>query len=408
MPPVAKKIRKLLDDKISMYARPPAMVWQYAFAAGKQLIRKSTKTTDFEEASKIAIEAYIEARALDKAGVQIVTHTFKSVALATIKTMKDQLDAGKGKDVYRSYISALNKYFIPYFGTKSIENITTLSLKEFSEWRREQFGGNPASATVNSHISALNRVFDTAVERRFLHRSQLPEQFNDGEESERRPDFTIDELAKLREFMAKWAKEGKKGHPTETREIMRDYCEFLNHSGARPGTELNGLKWKHIRYDESSGIPHLTIGLRDGKVGRREISVTHAAIRELLRCAARNKKLNGKLAGVAIEEQLDEYVFAHSSGKEAKNIRQPFAVMIAASGLEVDPRSGDNRTLYSFRHTFITRALSLGATSEEVAPHCGTSIPMINKFYYHPDLLATGRKLAKLGGIRPNALLEVD
>lgn len=408
MPPPAIKIKKLLDGQISMYARPPAMMWQYAFTVGKQNVRRSSKTTDFDKASSIAIEAYIDARALDRAGVTIVTHTFKSVADLAVNSMKSAMSEGKGKDVFKSYITALNKYYIPYFGSKNIENITVSDLSKFSDWRREQFGGNPASSTITSHISALNRVFDVAVERKFLTRSQLPEQTNDGEDAERRPDFTKDEITKLRDFMPKWIARGKKGHPTSTREILRDYCEFLIHTGARPGTELAGLKWKHIRYDESSGIPHLCVAIRDGKVGRREISMTHAAIRELQRCADRNKKLKGVRAGVAIEKQLDEFVFAFPDGSEIKNIRQPFAVMIKESGLEVDPRSGDNRTLYSFRHFFISDALSRGATSEEVAPHCGTSIPMINKFYYHPDLLATGRKLAKLGGLSPNALLDAD
>lgn len=51
--------------------------------------------------------------------------------------MQDQIGAGKDKSIYKVNISALNNYYIPYFGAKSIENITSVELNEFSEWRRK-------------------------------------------------------------------------------------------------------------------------------------------------------------------------------------------------------------------------------------------------------------------------------
>ena len=50
-------------------------------------------------------------------------------------------------------------------------------------------------------------------------------------------------------------------------------------------------------------------------------------------------------------------------------------------------RSGKKITWYSFRHSFITFKLKT-VKLHKVATYCDTSIPYIDKHYYHPDLLS--------------------
>ena len=47
--------------------------------------------------------------------------------------METELDAGYGKKSFVDYISALENYFIPYFGNINIDTIDYKKLKEFDE-----------------------------------------------------------------------------------------------------------------------------------------------------------------------------------------------------------------------------------------------------------------------------------
>ena len=54
----------------------------------------------------------------------------------------------------------------------------------------QQMGKEPKASTLNTHNSALNRVFDESVARGFMNKTQVPTLINKGRDSERRPDFT--------------------------------------------------------------------------------------------------------------------------------------------------------------------------------------------------------------------------
>lgn len=392
MPRPPKKIKKILDGKVSLYQKPNETIWQYSFFLNDQHLRKTTKTRDFDEAVSVATEAYIEARALTKAGIPIVTRTFSSVAELAIKQMEDAKNAGMGKVVFDDYIGVLRRYFIPYFGAKHIGNITHQELSAFSAWRREQLSRNPSRSTITTHNSALNRVFDAALERGFITKSSIPDLKNDGESQDRRPDFTPDEIAKLIKYTAEWSLKGKQGLITNKRLILRDYIDFVLKTGVRPGTETLGLKWCHFRYEEIGRVPYLHIAVA-GKTGRREIIAKHSIIRCLARLAARNENLAGLTIGEVIEQKKDEFVFALPDGTEVSDLIRPFKQLMKDSGLLIDPRTGDERVLYSLRHTYITRAVYNGATSAEIATQCGTSSEMIDKFYLHKNPSASAKAI---------------
>ena len=79
--------------------------------------------------------------------------------------MQKQLNAGLGKKSYWDYIIVLNRYLIPYFGEKFVTSIDYELLQRFAKWRADKIGREPMASTLNTHNSALNRVFDEAVVR---------------------------------------------------------------------------------------------------------------------------------------------------------------------------------------------------------------------------------------------------
>jgi len=77
-------------------------------------------------------------------------------------------------------------------------------------------------------------------------------------------------------------------------------------------------------------------------------------------------------------------VFRLPDGTVTKNLRQTFRLLMNDTGLLKCPRTGQSRTLYSFRHTYATFALlNDGMDVHTLAIQMGTSIQMIERHYSH-------------------------
>jgi len=80
-----------------------------------------------------------------------------------------ELRSGSGHIVYKDYITALDKYLIPFFGSYDVANINAKALVDFGKWRTEQLGRKAHHSTINTHNTALNRVLDEAEQHIDLH-----------------------------------------------------------------------------------------------------------------------------------------------------------------------------------------------------------------------------------------------
>lgn len=386
---------KILEGAATIYRRKPNGPWQVGFKLGAEVYRVSTKQTDVERAKRTAADLYMRARYRFEEGLPpLTTHTFKSVAQHARRELVDAIERGVGKATYRDYIEVIDKWLIPHFGNKPITSIDNAALAEFSAWRQSVMGRTPARSTVTNHISALNRVFDAAVDKGYISRTRVPEMKNDGVKGERRPDFSLDEYRTLYRFMRRWVKQGKRGLITWKREILRDYVLFLVNTGVRPGTETVGLQWRHIRLVLLNGVEYVAITV-SGKTGSRELIARHNVIIFLRRLWARNSKVNNVPFRELLTQGSDEYVFALPDGTEVKNLAAPFKILLKECGLLNDSRTGQERVLYSCRHTYISFGLIYHKVDvHTLARQCGTSISMIEKHYSHLTPLLVAPALA--------------
>jgi hypothetical protein len=218
----------------------------------------------------MARELYIEYKIRQKNGLPVISKRFADVAAYCISDMQKQLDAGLGKKSYRDYIIVLNRYLIPYFGDKFVTSIDYELLQRFAKWRADKMGREPMASTLNTHNSALNRLFDEAVVRGYMNRSHVPVLINKGRDSTRRPDFSTDEYRKLIRVLPSWIDKGHEGKSRDMRHLLRDYVLILANTGIRHGTEDDNLRWKHITLFEEKGDVFLEMSVR-GKTGRRDI-----------------------------------------------------------------------------------------------------------------------------------------
>jgi integrase len=258
-------------------------------------------------------------------------------------------------------------------------------------------GKSPSESVINNHNSALNRVFDEAVERGYMTKTQVPLLRNDGFKSERRPDFTAVEYRTLYKGMRKWVSTARKGHESELRQVMREYVLTIANVGFRAGTEGMNLKWSNVYFFEENGKRYLALWV-DGKTKAHEMTARHGCIRYLDRLRMRTPKYSEGTFEEFLDKREDGYVFRIGGKDMTTTFGRMFKRLLTQLGLLIDGRTRKERTLYSLRHMYATYALSGDRVSiHQLARHMDTSVGMIEKHYSH---ILLRKNAAQFGGDR--------
>jgi integrase len=383
MPKLSPQTVTLLDGDLRLFKRDRSRAWQATFKIDGRWVRISTKHKQLDAAKKRARELYVEYQVRLKNGLPVISKRFADVAAVAIAEMDKQLEAGAGKKSYRDYRIVLEKYFIPYFGDRFITSITYEDLQQFAKWREHKMGHEPRASTLNTHNSALNRVFDEAVARGYMNRTHVPVLINKGRDSERRPDFRREEYRKMIATLPSWIDRGRDGKSRDMRHLLRDYILILANTGIRHGTEALNLRWKHIHLFKEDGLSYLEMHV-NGKTGPRDLMCRIGVINYLKRIQSRSPDIADMTFEELLQAQVDKPVFRLPDGTVTKNLRQTFRLLMEDTGLLKCPRTGQSRTLYSFRHTYATFALlNDGMDVHTLAIQMGTSIQMIERHYSH-------------------------
>lgn len=394
---------KILDGVAVLFQRNRSSAWQVRYKANGKWLRTTTKQMDVAEARKVAEDIVLEARYRQKLGVPVQSKKFSAVARTAISRMQATKEQGAWKVVYDHYIAALENYLIPFLGNHNVTSVDAALLKDFAAWRRAQMKRDPKSSTINTHNAALGRVFDLALELGYMNQSQLPVLSNKARDSERRPDFTIEEYRQLFRFMREWVKRGKTGKSRDMRLLLRDYVLILANTGMRHGTESYGLKWKHISEFEAGGWRYLSMWV-NGKTGGRELVARHNCVSYLKRIHARATDLKHLSWEQLLAAGRDELVFRLPDGTATTSLHQTFEALLEEAGLLRDRRTEQNRTLYSLRHTYATMSLVHARVDiHTLAKQMGTSALMIERHYSHLQPRQRAQQLAGGLGVRPSA-----
>lgn len=400
---------QILDGNVTLSKRDNSSAWQARYKIGFNWIRTTTKEKEIERAKKVAENIYLRARFREAEGLPIVSKRFDVVARQASSKMRTALAANACKKVYADYVRVIDNYLIPFFGNYNISNISYSLIQQYSIWRDKKIGRSTKASTINTHNSALNKVFEEALIHNYMNKAQIPMLVNKGAESDRRSDFTLEEYRKLVVFMRDWVNEVemKRSKSIAMRQLLRDYVLILANTGMRHGTESYGIKWKHLSWHVDEGRRVLMISV-DGKTKQRELVARHNCIDFFKRIHRNADDLRHITFEDLIAEGREEYVFRLGDGTRTTNLDQTFEILMKDSGLLKDNRTHTNtnkntntitrnRTLYSLRHTYATFALLYEKIDLFVLEkQMGTSAEMIRKHYAH----ITTRQLAnKLAGI---------
>jgi integrase len=386
---------RLRDGELVLYRRSRSLLYQcrYKLADGTWH-RQSTGKASLELAIAAACDLYDESRYRQKLGLAHQAHSFAQIARICLEELRHLIDLKKTKSSLNDYASIIERYFVPYFGERRLEELSYTDIREFEMWRDRRLARAPKTSTLNNFASAWNRVIGTAVERGFIsERVPVPRLSSKGEKSKTRPAFTEQEIEQLLAFMPAWSQQGRLAVEREIRPLLRDYVEMLLYTGMRHGTEAMGIRWRDIEWHTDKGVRYLRIWV-DGKTGGRWLIAKHKAVDVLKRLHARQRDIAEMSFETTLESRVPHLLFRFSDGHQPRSLVGTFRRLMRDSGLALDA-NGDNRTLYSLRHTYATLEMLRGEVDiHSLSKQMGNSAAMIERHYSKLTATMAAGKLA--------------
>jgi integrase len=395
LPTANAQVIHLRDGEVVLYRRSRSLLYQcrYKLADGTWY-RQSTRKASVEHAVAVACDLYDEARYRQRLGLAHQTHTFAQIAAVALAELRVKIDASTGRTAYSDYVSCIEKYFLPYFKDKRLEELTHTDIVEFELWRDRQMRRKPKASTLMNFASAWNKLLAVAVERGYIsERVPVPKLMTKGEKGTTRPAFSEEEITHLLAFMETWQYKGLRDVEKEIRPLLRDYIEMLLLTGMRHGTEAMGICWKHIEWHTDKGVKYLRIWV-DGKTGGRWLIAKHKAVDVLKRLHARQTDLKHISFDNMFAERVPHLLFRFADGYQPPSMNGTFRRLMRDTGL-LKNTEGQTRTLYSLRHTYATFELLRHSTDiHTLSKQMGNSAAMIEKHYSKLTATMAADKLA--------------
>jgi integrase len=397
----AQNTHTLKDKELYLVERTGTGNWQihYKVPTLNKWHRRSANTADLEKAKANAWEFVAELSYAAKRGLPLFNKKFAAIADLVSEECKAEGKTGKAPKVYAQYPNIIKTYLTPFFGNMYCDAINAGTITEFHKWRYRLVGREFKKSTQNTHNMVLTKIFDKAVELQYMSEKQRPKLKNTGDEGETRGTFTYDELVALEKFLCNWATEGRTQKTRDLRELLILYVAFVAATGARPGTELYELRWKHIQFVETAAKNRaIRIDTPQGKVGARPMY----AQKEMWPVLEKLKQLHTEFDSVTLDELVagknEEYVFRMRNGARPYNFVNVFKDGLNAANMLTNGRDEHIRTLYSLRHYYATQRLYENMTYEKLEEQMGTSVKMLKDHYKHLDIDAYADELTGSGG----------
>ena len=395
LPTANAQVIHLRDGEVVLYRRSRSLLYQcrYKLADGTWY-RQSTRKASIEHAVAVACDLYDEARYRQRLGLAHQTHTFAQIAAVALVELRVKIDASTGRTAYSDYVGCIEKYFLPYFKDKRLEELTHTDIVEFEMWRDRQMRRKPKASTLMNFASAWNKLLAVAVERGYIsERVPVPKLTTKGEKGKTRPAFSEEEINTLLTFMETWQYKGLRDVEKEIRPLLRDYIEMLLLTGMRHGTEAMGICWKHIEWHTDKGVRYLRIWV-NGKTGGRWLIAKHRAVDVLKRLYARQTDLKHISFNDLFAERVPHLLFRFADGYQPPSMNGTFRRLMRDTGL-LKNTEGQTRTLYSLRHTYATFELLRHSTDiHTLSKQMGNSAAMLEKHYSKLTATMAAERLA--------------
>lgn len=327
-------------------------------------------------------------------------NTFVSVARQLIKDAETDVKSGsRPASIVRDYTQRLECYCEPFFGKTEVAKIDHRKLKEFQAYLVDEREISTGSILVI--MSFVSVVLKLAADENMIH--SIPRIPRPKQKDLPRTGLTHQEYRDLLKVMKSLEKASP---PVKVRawpidQELRDFTTFMVNSFLRPGDAL-ALRHKDVEIKKTpDGVEYLRLTPSVSKTVMYPVVTMPTAVKIYLRLKARHaaKGLSNPENFVFLPERANSRKFA------MEIIRRQFMHALDKAGL-AKTGLGEERTLYSLRHTAIMFRLLFGDVDLlTLARACRTSVEMIDRFYARP--LQAEMNIDRIHSMRrPSRLLE--
>jgi integrase len=158
------------------------------------------------------------------------------------------MDAWRGRVIYSSSISGIERYFLSHFEDRAVETLTRTDMAQFEVWRNRQMQRIPKASTLNTLAVAWTKLIDAGVTKGWIsERAAIPKSSTRGALRKSRSAFSKDEVGGL---LAISKPGGIKLAVKNMRLVLRDYIDMLLLIGIRHGDEAMELNWNRLEWRE--------------------------------------------------------------------------------------------------------------------------------------------------------------
>lgn len=281
--------------------------------------------------------------------------------------------------------SRLSKHVLPFFGNHSANQITAQSLEEFLNYLYEF---DLSDITISQYFNALRKILQHAI--LLGHLDKLPTFPKLKIDSIPRGGFTVKEYLKILRYAKKHgADDDIQSHQKTHRDTRNSiYIEknslpyefawligFMVNSFIRP-VDVKLIQHQHVEIVRGKYI-YLRLTLPETKRHRQQIVTLYPAVRIY-------EKLFQYMSSRNLAKPDDYLFLPEIKDREAAShlITRDFRKILIATNLRKG-NLGQNKTLYSLRHTAITYRLLYGKGIDllTLARNARTSVEMIERFY---------------------------
>lgn len=372
------------DGVIYLYQRSdfkkPTWMCRVKVPGGKGYVNRSTGTGDEHKAFKFADDLYNQLLVRSLTGEAPVGKRIGPVIDAYIR----RLEPHKAR-LSIHYKILLMKRAKPFLDKKVFEELTTATISQLVDHlSANSKKGSLSPNSIKRVFSDLKHFFNWCVEEGHLATLPKPPKVNG--EATRRPHFNAEEWAKLTDSMFRYLKDSPK-YVRRDRHLLMLYILVLAETGIRVG-EARELRWRDLRPISNSNdpdAPNIALMVK-GKTGIREVVASGPKVREAMGeiLKIRRKDLTDENSDIHKKTEVpsDSFIFCDKHGQPIQSFKKSFATFLKAIGLTTDT-FGQQRTLYSLRHTYATSRLEAGVNHYILAQNMGTSVAMLERFYGH-------------------------
>jgi integrase len=394
--------------KLFIYKLPASQYWWARYFVNGNAVRKSTKTQGKREAMEFAKTFYdtITYNARHGFAATMSASSFEGCMKEMLKAEKAKVSRGElSKISYDNSVYRYNKSITPYFGRMEVRDINYMAVDGYlNELSKKDL----SSSTITAYLGLTRKVLSYAAKRNLI--TAVPEFPSVRLVDKARGWFT------WREYILLWRRAGTLcGKTIEVRkhldaegvtqtqyidaaassgkvgklmrnvvmtEDLRRLIVFMVNSYIRP-TDIKFMQHKHVDVMRGRNV-YLRLRIPPTKGHSDAITTMPKAVNvyEVLR--------EHHLATGAIgKDYKEDYVFLpqykNNRDYALKQLQRQWEVLMHSTGLDASA-DGEERTLYSLRHTCIMWRLLLGEgiNTLALARNARTSVEMIDRFYAKP------------------------